>query len=175
MNKNMKNRIITGLMIGTLGAAGLLTGCGAGGGTPDAETPRNVAMVLSGHRYFPAVPLNTDAVYSEIYDACYTYGSFSAVVVDGDPFMACSYEISASDANIDSAKRKQLAEGNAAQILTELSGLQGNCGFVPSFPDSLFRWGRQSIWMEPVFICRSLRFLRSTCSGFPLGSFRFYS
>lgn len=125
MNKNMKNRIITGLMIGTLGAAGLLTGCGANGGAPDAETPRNVAMVLSGHRYFPAVPLNTDAVYSEIYDACYTYGSFSAVVVDGDPFMACSYEISAPDANIDSAKRKQLAEGNAGQILAELSGLQG--------------------------------------------------
>ena len=39
--------------------------------------------------------------------------------------MACIYEISASHANIDSAKRKHLAEGNAGQILSELSGLQG--------------------------------------------------
>lgn len=125
MNKNIKNRIIAGLMIGILGAAGALTGCGTGGEATGAETPRNVAMVLSGHRYFPAVSLNSDAVYSEIYDACYTYGSFSAVVVDGDPFMACIYEISAPDANIDSAKRKQLAEGNAGQIISELSSQQG--------------------------------------------------
>ena len=125
MNKNIKNRIIAGLMIGILGAAGALTGCGTGGEATGAETPRNVAMVLSGHRYFPAVSLNSDAVYSEIYDACYTYGSFSAVVVDGDPFMACIYEISAPDANIDSTKRKQLAEGNAGQIISELSSQQG--------------------------------------------------
>lgn len=123
MNKKIKNRIITGLMIGTLGAAGLLTGCGTGESA--AETPQNMAVVLSGHRYFPAVSLNMDAVYSEIYDACYTYGSFSAVIVDGDPFMACSYEISAPDANIDSAKKKQLAERNAEQILAELSEFRG--------------------------------------------------
>lgn len=128
-----KKRIILATMCIVLaGITGSLTGCGSsvmGMGaseTAAAEmSPQSVSLVLSGHRYFPAVSLNTEEIYSEIYNACFTYGDLSAVVVDGEPFVAADYHISPPKANVDSAKKKQIAADNTEQIIAELSDIAG--------------------------------------------------
>lgn len=128
-----KKRIILATMCIVLaGITGSLTGCsssvmGMGASeTAAAEMPpQSVSLVLSGHRYFPAVSLNTEEIYSEIYNACFTYGDLSAVVVDGEPFVAADYHISPPKANVDSAKKKQIAADNTEQIIAELSDIAG--------------------------------------------------
>ena len=69
--------------------------------------------------------MNTEEIYSEIYNACFTYGDLSAVVVDGEPFVAADYHISPPKANVDSAKKKQIAADNTDQIIAELSDIAG--------------------------------------------------
>ena len=127
-----KRTILATMCIALAGITGSLTGCGSsvmGMGvkeTAAAEMPsQSVSLVLSGHRYFPAVSLNTEEIYSEIYNACFTYGDLSAVVVDGEPFVAADYHISPPNANVDSAKKKQIAADNTEQIMIELSDIVG--------------------------------------------------
>lgn len=119
---NMKKMILTGMLVGTLVMSGILTGCTTLD-TPKSKNPQSVSMVMGVHDYFPVISLDTNAVYSKIYDACYTYGDFSAVVVDGDPFVACNYNINEPEKKIDSAKKKQIASKNAAQIMSEVSAV----------------------------------------------------
>lgn len=128
-----KKRIILATMCIVLaGITGSLTGCGSsvmGMGASETAAaempPQSVSLVLSGHRYFPAVSLNTEEIYSEIYNACFTYGDLSAVVVDGEPFVAADYHISPPKANVDSAKKNQIAADNTEQIIAELSDIAG--------------------------------------------------
>lgn len=119
-------------IMGTVGIAMLMsmsvvmTGCGIGGNgvnnTMDtSDLQHSVSMVMGVHDFFPAISLNTDSVYSQIYNACYTYGDVSAFVVDGNPYAVCDYQITKPDKNIDLAKRKQLATNNTKQIIAELS------------------------------------------------------
>lgn len=124
-------KILVSLMICIFVMSGILTGCGVevmGIGTEaraeDNMSPQSVSLVVSGHKYFPKLSLS-DKLYSRIYNGCYTYGDVSAVVVDGDPFLAFNYAIKAPDANVDSAKRKQIATGNTDQIMSDLSNLAG--------------------------------------------------
>ena len=111
------NAIRKALWVGGAIAGAILTGCGSG----TQEVSQSVAMALGVHRNFPEISLNVDSVYSKIYEACYTFGNVAAVVVDGDPFAACNYNISAPKKRIDSAKRRQLASNNTAQIMKEIS------------------------------------------------------
>lgn len=128
-----KKRIILATMcIALAGITGSLTACGSslmGMGASETAAaempPQSISLVLSGHRYFPAVSLNTEEIYSEIYNACFTYGDLSAVVVDGEPFVAADYHISPPKANVDSAKKKQIAADNTEQIIAELSDIAG--------------------------------------------------
>lgn len=83
--------------------------------------PQSLSMVLGIHRYFPEISLNTESVYEQIYQACYTWGDVSAVISDGSPFVACNYNIKETDKKIDKAKRKQLAKENSSQIISDLS------------------------------------------------------
>lgn len=122
-------RILVSLIICTFVMSGILTGCGSGiiGINTEAKEsmpPKSVSLVVSGHKYFPKLSLS-DKLYSRIYDGCYTYGDVSAVVVDGDPFLAFNYTIKEPDANVDSAKKKQIATGNTDQIMSDLSNLAG--------------------------------------------------
>ncbi|MEY8428023.1 OmpA family protein [Lachnospiraceae bacterium 46-15] len=112
-----RNAIRKVLWVGGAVTGAVLTGCGSGA----QEVSQSVAMVMGVHRNFPEISLNVDSVYSKIYEACYTFGNVLAVIVDGDPFAVCNYNISAPKKRIDSAKRRQLASNNSAQIMKEIS------------------------------------------------------
>lgn len=106
--------------------ANMLGGCGIHVGGlrmewPESEkqTPQAISIVAGIHEYTPAVSFDTEAIKKQIYEACYTYGNVSLVVADGEPFVAYNFEIKKPDKNIDDSKRRQLAKGNAQQILTE--------------------------------------------------------
>lgn len=124
-------KILVSLIICAFVMSGILTGCSSGimGINTEAKAEesmslQSVSLVVSGHKYFPELSLS-DKLYSRIYNGCYTYGDVSAVVVDGDPFLAFNYTIKAPDANVDSAKKKQIATGNTDQIMSDLSNLAG--------------------------------------------------
>ena len=89
----MKKFMAMSMIAVTMCAAVLLTGCGTGKGSQKtnktSDLPQSVSMVLGRHAYFPEISLNTESVYSKIYDACYTYGDVSAFVVDCDPYAVC--------------------------------------------------------------------------------------
>lgn len=92
-----------------------LTGCGSNSTT----TPTAVSLVLGNHEYFPKINLRAESVYQKIYDAAYSYGDCSIVVVDGNPYVAASYNITKPEANIDNAKRRQIAKQNSEQIIVD--------------------------------------------------------
>jgi outer membrane protein OmpA-like peptidoglycan-associated protein len=124
---NMKKLMVTAGVAVIMCVSTLLTGCGKGSSGSSTATskvpdsPQSISMVMGVHKYFPVLSLNTESVYSQIYNACYTYGDVSAFVVDGDPYAVCSYNIAEPDKNIDSAKRKQIASSNTEQIMSVLS------------------------------------------------------
>lgn len=83
--------------------------------------PQNVAFVIPQHKNFPVLSLNIPSISSAIYDACLSYGSVTAFVADGNPYLAGDYTINAPNVNVDNTKRKQLAKKNCNQILSECS------------------------------------------------------
>ena len=96
-----------------------LSGCSKNNSSP--TEPQNLALVLGNHQNFPKLSLTNQAIYSAIYDACYSYGKVTATVSDGTPYIAADYNISKPDAKIDNAKRKQIAKKNTEQIILECS------------------------------------------------------
>lgn len=97
----------------------MLAGCSGTEGMP--SEPENVAAVFPQHENFPALSLNIPSVSAPIYDACLSYGRVTVTVCDGLPFLVGDYTINKPNANIDSTKRKQLAQQNCDQILLECS------------------------------------------------------
>ncbi len=95
-----------------------LTGCGKNN-TQNTKETSAISLVLGNHKYFPKINLRAESVYQKIYDACYSYGDCSLVVVDGNPYVAASYNITKPDASIDNAKRKQIAKRNSEQIVSD--------------------------------------------------------
>lgn len=125
--RKMRNMIMA-VMAGMLGMSSLLTGCGSGilgvhtdGMASSKKNPQSVSLVLGHHRFFTRIILNREEIESLIYDACYTYGSVSAVTVDGAPFVSCNFEINKSDKRIDNEKRRKLAKGGAEEIMAAVS------------------------------------------------------
>ena len=86
-------KIVVSLIICAFVMSGILTGCSSGimginiEAKEESMSPQSISLVVSGHKYFPKLSLS-DKLYSRIYNGCYTYGDVSAVVVDGDPFLA---------------------------------------------------------------------------------------
>lgn len=80
-----------------------------------------ISLVLGNHRHFPKINLYAESVYQKIYDAAYSYGDCSVVVVDGNPYVSASYNITEPDKTIDNSKRKQMAKQNTEQIINEAS------------------------------------------------------
>lgn len=135
MLKNKMKKMISVVVLVMIMALGCtFTGCGpenlvaAVQGSNEEDLAQNVSLVLGVHKYFPVINLNTESVYEQIYEACYTYGNLSAVVVDGEPYVACNYSIQQPDKKIDNAKRKQIAAQNASQIM---NGLSAVCAKTP--------------------------------------------
>lgn len=87
----------------------------------EEQEPQSLALVIANRENFPKLSLNTDSIYSKIYDACYSFGKVTAVVSDGSPFLAGDYTINKPDVNVDKAKKKQLAKNNTQAIITQLS------------------------------------------------------
>lgn len=110
-----KKNFVLAIMLVLVVLMTTLTGCGLNNNT----TPSAVSLVLGNHEYFPKINLRAESVYQKIYDAAYSYGDCSIVVVDGNPYVAASYNITKPDANIDNAKRKQIAKQNSEQIIAD--------------------------------------------------------
>lgn len=92
----------------------LLAGCGAK--EPDESVA--VCFILGAHSNFPVI--NVSQFYTDVYDACYSYGSASAVAVSGSSQVAVNYDITPPSTRIDADKRRQLAEINTATVLQAL-------------------------------------------------------
>ena len=94
-----------------------LTGCSK----PKEMELKSTSIVLGAHNNFPQIPYNTNSLYTSVYDAAYSWGNVSAVVVDGNPTVQCNYNIQNPGKNINEAKKKQLAKSNASTILSNIS------------------------------------------------------
>lgn len=113
-----RQKLYTGLFVLLMALGMALTGCGKGG---ENQLPQNTSIVVGAHDLFPKISFRTEAIYSRIYDSCYSWGSVSGVVSDGNAFMACDFQIREPDKRIDESKRKQIASSNADQIIEALS------------------------------------------------------
>lgn len=81
--------------------------------------PVATVLVLGAHSnypYFGSFSYLTDSIY----ESCYTYGTVTIIVADGEPYVAADYNVKKPKANIDNSKRKMLAEENAATIIKKL-------------------------------------------------------
>lgn len=120
MNKMRKSLCVIcsmALLAGSLS----MTGCSTDSTAQKESVPQSTSMVLGIHEFFPQIPMNMETLSEKVYDSCYSYGDCSAVIVDGDPFLACNYNIKKPEKKIDQAKQKQLARNSTAQILSEVS------------------------------------------------------
>ena len=127
-NVKMKKFITLFTLLTAFSSMPLLSGCtsnlaGVKIEWPDSQkqAPQAVSFVSGIHDYAPAVSFDSEAIQKQVYEACYTYGTVSMTVIDGEPFVACSYEIDKPDKNIDDSKRRQIAKENTRQILAEFS------------------------------------------------------
>lgn len=81
----------------------------------------NLVLVLGTTRYFPAVSLNTEDLSSQVYEVCDTYGKVSALIADGDPYLACDYTVKEPGMWITKGKKKQLSTNYTSQIMAGLA------------------------------------------------------
>lgn len=89
---------------------------------PTAEPIEPVAtvIVIGSHSNFPYQG-SLSSLTDSIYDSCYTYGTVTIVVADGEPYLAADYTVKKPKANVDNSKRKMLAEKNTATIIKKIS------------------------------------------------------
>lgn len=99
-----------------------ITGCSGVGTVASAQTPNSLGIVLGIHDNFCAIPAET--LNQPIYDCAYSYGSCSTVISEGMPSISANYVIKKPHANINDAKRRQLADQYSAEILTGISSLK---------------------------------------------------
>lgn len=128
MKKNVKKLTVLKYSVALLTCVFLLTGCSGTNSylsgklsSAEPEGMQSVSMVLGVHDFFPSISLAVDAIYSPVYNACYTYGKVSGVIVDGAPYVAGDYKINPPGKNIDKAKKKQIADNSTKQILAEIA------------------------------------------------------
>lgn len=108
---------VISVLLPFIAALTLLAGCGSDNGQESTA----VCFVLGTHANFPALNVNT--LYDKVYNACLSYGSVAAVVVDGEGRVAADYQINPPQVQVDRQKAKQIAEANTAQILQSLSSV----------------------------------------------------
>ena len=98
----------------------LLAGCG----TKEPEESVAVCFVLGAHNNFPVV--NVSQFYTDVYDACYSYGSAAAVAVSGSSQVAVNYDITPPSIRVDADKRRQLAGASTATVLRTLQAVSAD-------------------------------------------------
>lgn len=107
------------ILVFVLSSMFMLDGCSGEEEMP--SEPESTAIVLGNHKYFPMLSLNIPSVSSAIYDTCLSYGKVTAFVADGNAFLAGDYTINEPNVKVDNTKRKQLAQKNCNQIISECS------------------------------------------------------
>ena len=90
-----------------------LTSCGD---SADDMTAVDLAIIVGCHNNAPTPALQSSTVQESIQKSTASYGSVCVIVNDGSPFVAADYEVSAPTANLSGAKRKEIAQAQAAQI-----------------------------------------------------------
>lgn len=99
-----------------------ITGCSGPAQLSSEDTPSSLGLVLGIHENFRAIPTETLSNY--IYDCAYSYGTCSTVIAEGKPSISSNHIIEKPSANINNAKRVQLADQNSTYILNEIASLK---------------------------------------------------
>lgn len=81
--------------------------------------PVATVLIVGAHSNFPYQGSLSNLTDS-IYESCYTYGTVTIVVADGEPYVAADYTVKKPKANVDNSKRKMLAEENTAAIVKKI-------------------------------------------------------
>lgn len=113
----MKKTIISLVLL--LALCFTFAGCGDLFHPTEPTEPVATVLVLGAHSnypYFGSFSYLTDSIY----ESCYSYGSVTIIVADGEPYVAADFNVKKPKANVDKSKRKMLAEENAATIIKKL-------------------------------------------------------
>ncbi len=114
-------KILSVLLILSIVLSSMLLLAGCSGKEEMPSEPKSTAIVLGNHKYFPMLSLNIPTISSAIYDTCLSYGRVTAFIADGNAFLAGDYTINEPNVKVDNTKRKQLAQKNCNQIMSECS------------------------------------------------------
>ena len=113
----MKKTIISLVLL--LALCFTFAGCGDLFHPTEPTEPVATVLVLGAHSnypYFGSFSYLTDSIY----ESCYSYGSVTIIVADGEPYVAADFNVKKPKTNVDKSKRKMLAEENAATIIKKL-------------------------------------------------------
>ncbi len=114
-------KILSVLLISVFVLSSMFMLVGCSGKEEMPSEPESTAIVLGNHKHFPMLSLNIPSISSVIYDTCLSYGRVTAFVADGNAFLAGDYTINEPNVKVDNTKRKQLAQRNCDQIMSECS------------------------------------------------------
>lgn len=114
-------KILSVLIVSAIVLSSMFMFAGCSGKEEMPSEPESTAIVLGNHKYFPMLSLNIPSISSAIYDTCFSYGRVTAFVSDGNAFLAGDYTINEPNVKVDNTKRKQLAQKNCSQIMSECS------------------------------------------------------
>lgn len=123
MRKTKLLTIVTSLFI----ALNILTGCSAPDPTESKVQEYHLAAIIGSHANAP-IP-NLGLIENAIYDACYTYGSVTLVVDDGEPYTLV-VDIPAQESNLSKSKYKEIANDQTKQILAAASQMHAKTNEV---------------------------------------------
>lgn len=114
-------KILSVLLISVFVLSSMFMLAGCSGKEEMPSEPESTAIVLGNHKHFPMLSLNIPSISSVIYDTCLSYGRVTAFVADGNAFLVGDYTINEPNVKVDNTKRKQLAQRNCDQIMSECS------------------------------------------------------
>jgi len=107
---------ILALLLVTVMLVSLFSGCQST--NSEAQAPRALCYVVSVHANFPFISI--ERFREDVYEVSRAYGSVGMVAVDGAPYVAADFKITAPDVYEDDARRSYVAEKNTEKILSAL-------------------------------------------------------
>lgn len=123
--------------------------CGCSGAEGE-DKPLALAVVAGVHSNAGTIPLNTDAVTSQLYDVSYTQGNITIIRADGAP--AVVYQAQIPELQVDGLsenKQKVIAEGYAAQLQAALKDVRAQISEVDTL--EALRLGGQALSQKTGF------------------------
>ena len=93
-----------------------------GGSAADSTEAVDLAVINGCHSNAPLPAIQSTTVSDTICSSTASYGSVCVIVDDGAPFVAADYDISVPEKDLSASKRAEIAQAQAAQILSVLSG-----------------------------------------------------